>query len=293
MVRSGLFRAVVRGRRLRALVLLYHNVVPDDYPVRGEEALHLKLSDFQAQLDWISAEFRVLPLDRLDPMSNGEHPTLSITFDDAYRGALELAIPELLARNLPCTIFVAPGILGSSGVWWDVFSRHLHSPGDFGTFRDLALTRSSGVHDLVEKEATRLGLEPGSLGRFEGIASLEILRACADHPLVSLAAHSWSHPNLAACRSQRLAAELDRPGPWLRKHGLTMRPWIAYPYGLSSPSVREAAVRRGYVWGFAASGGWIRAGDPVDRLCLPRLSIPRGLSLNGFKLRLAGFRGRS
>ena len=107
----------------RPLILAYHNILPEGAPPSGDLSLHLPRSEFARQLDYLAESFEVVCLSRIVDESPGDRPRLAITFDDAYRGAVKLGIHELTERNLPATVFVAPGLLGSPGFWWDQYAR--------------------------------------------------------------------------------------------------------------------------------------------------------------------------
>jgi hypothetical protein len=88
-------------------------------------------------------------------------------------------------------------------------------------------------------------------------------------------------------RGDELRAELTKPLEWLRARMANVLPWIAYPYGLFDQAVETATAAAGYAGGLAISGGWV-AQAPKDFLALPRVNIPRGISVRGFSLRSAG-----
>jgi peptidoglycan/xylan/chitin deacetylase (PgdA/CDA1 family) len=102
-----------------------------------------------------------------------------------------------------------------------------------------------------------------------------------------LASHTWSHPNLAALEPAELTAELTRPLAWLRDGFPEPLAVLAYPYGRSSPQVEAAAAAAGYRAALRIDGGWLRSGRGRTH-ALPRLNVPSGLSLQGFRLRTAG-----
>ena len=267
----------------RSLILAYHNVVPDGEQGRGDRSLHLPFSAFRRQLDLLQTHCQVRPLRDLlaaEPFPGG--PLIAITFDDAYRGAVELALPELERRGLPSTLFVAPGLLGSRSLWWDEMAT-----GPEGLPHDLRL-------ELLERQAgrgdpIRVGRKaaPDQLPGSYGCASEEQVRAIGHLRQVTLGAHSWSHPNLARIDPDALATELSRPLDWLRSISVPTLPVLAYPYGLCSPAVEEAAAQAGYCAGFLVEGGWL-TGDCDRPLALPRFNVPAGLSEDGLWLRLAG-----
>jgi peptidoglycan/xylan/chitin deacetylase (PgdA/CDA1 family) len=288
LVRTGAARLLDWRRDRRALILLYHNVVPDGHVTRGESALHLPLSEFIKQIEWASREFQVVPLEQVFTDPANRPPRLVLTFDDAYRGAVHLGIPELIRRGLPSTLFVAPGLLGRKSTWWDRYSRVLSSKVGDRSFRDLALSECHGDEDKIDSLAAELNLGPQSAVDIEGIVDLEELRAKATSHLLTLGLHSWGHPNLEAAPAEVLTRELVHPQEWFLAQGIPFKPWLAYPYGRASDQVVELSVAHGYNLGFMASGGWIRGHRGTDPLKVPRLSVGSGLSLNGFKLRLSG-----
>ncbi len=110
-----------RRRRHQVLVLAYHNVVPDDEVGQGDLSLHLGFKQFVAQLDELERTHQVIALTDAFGVAAGR-PRAVLTFDDAYRGAVELALPELARRGLPATVFVATGLLGCGPPWWDRFA---------------------------------------------------------------------------------------------------------------------------------------------------------------------------
>src|SRR5262245_45050357 len=99
---SGLPLASRRLHRGRALVLLYHNVVPDGAKPSGELSLHLPFGQFCSQLDILARECDIVPLQDLlldDTKQNGR-VRVAITFDDAYASALSIGVPELVRRRM-------------------------------------------------------------------------------------------------------------------------------------------------------------------------------------------------
>lgn len=270
----------------RVLVLAYHNVVPDDIERAGDLANHLPLSTFVAQLDALRRTHDVVPLaDALQgPRPAGSRPQVAITFDDAYRGAIRYALPELVRRRLPATIFVAPAFLGGRSFWWDaVASRGGLDP----AFREHALTELRGQDAAVRSWAVATGHTPSALVDILCAASEDELRAAASLPGITLGSHSWSHPNLTRLGPEELTQELVQPLAWLRANATATLPCISYPYGMHNEEVRRAARAAGYEAALAISGGWL-APIPEDPFALPRVNVPPGLTLNGLVLRGAG-----
>jgi peptidoglycan/xylan/chitin deacetylase (PgdA/CDA1 family) len=273
----------------RDTILAFHNVVPDEASSGGDDALHLHRSRFHRYLDLLQEQYEVVSLARIvDEPVTGEvgRPRVAITFDDAYRGALILALPELAERGLPSTVFVPPGLLGMSSFWWDGVSAPDGGP-IRGSLRDEALQRFHGDGGQVVKWARKIGFGERETHPMARPASLPELDWAAELPGVTIGAHGWWHRNLASLSSEHLSGELTLPLTWLGQRYARTLPVIAYPYGLTSVPVQHAAAKAGYRAGFLCGGGRLSR-TSHDRMALPRVSVPAGLTSDGLRLRLTG-----
>jgi peptidoglycan/xylan/chitin deacetylase (PgdA/CDA1 family) len=289
LLRSGLPGISSRLRRTDILILAYHDVVPDGERIVGDSSLHLPRAVFAAQLDALLEMADVVPLDaalsgRATPSAR---PRVAITFDDAYRGAVTVGIEELARRSLPATVFVPPAFLDDGVFWWDALTP-AGMPGLSSEVRDDALLRMAGKGGAILAEH---GCSDTShVPAYARGASQNELRGAAEHEGITLASHSWSHPNLAALTPSELEDELARPLAWLREQFDEVLPYISYPYGHYSPAVERAAAAAGYSAALRIEGGWLRD-DDENRFAIPRLNVPSGLSNAGFRLRCSGLLG--
>ena len=288
LVRGGPAAIARAARRNHALVLAYHNVAPDGAEPCGERSLHLPFRDFVAQVELLARTCEVVPLDSLlDPPAPGRtRPRVALTFDDAYRGAATAGVDELARRGLPATFFVVPGLVGSRGFWWDRFADPATGALPRG-LRERALSELRGDGDVVAAWAAERGIAAHPLPAHVEAATEDELRRATASPGITLAPHSWSHRNLAALAPAELAREMEAPLHWLRARFDAAIPWLAYPYGLSSPAVERAAREAGYRGALRVEGGWL-AGHPRNPFLIPRFNVPAGISLHGFEARAAG-----
>jgi peptidoglycan/xylan/chitin deacetylase (PgdA/CDA1 family) len=275
-------------RRDRSLILAYHNVVPRGERAVGERALHLDQDEFGAQLDLLVETVSVISLGAVDEPAKPQRRTrVVVTLDDGYSGALTAGVQEVVRRGLPATVFVPPGCLGGPPFWWDALAEA------FGgelpdRVRSEALVRYGGdgasILEAFRHNATALPdhARPADVG---------LLEAAWRQSGISIASHSWSHPNLAAIPPERVVAELTHSLAWLTERCPDALPWLSYPYGLHNSQVRRHAAAAGYRGAVQVSGGWLSR-SPGDRYAIPRLNIPAGLSLDGFAIRIAGFLSR-
>ena len=278
---------IVRHRvRDKRLILAYHGIIPEGAIPAGERALFIAQRDFAAQLDALAALAQVVPLDRLDEVGDGR-PRVAITFDDAYRGAVQQGVHELAARGLPATIFVAPGRLNGHVFWWDSLANENLTLD--GKVRHYALHALAGSDERVRDWAVSARLPTSDmLPAYAQTATYTELRDALGIPGITVGSHTWSHANLASLSAADVAEEIERPLSWLRaEFGEKAVSWLAYPYGLDSEESRRALERVGYLGGLLISGGWHRAAD-TSPFARPRLGIPGNQSLNGFRARLLG-----
>ena len=289
-LRAVLAPARLRALRQRALILAYHNVVPDDWAGGGDRSLHLPLSDFIAQLDILQTTHDVVPLAALldSTSSSYKRPRAAITFDDAYRGAVTLGIPELARRQLPVTVFVTPGFLDDGAFWWDEMA--LPEGGLEPDVRAAGLETLGGDDRAVRAWAADRHAPIHPAPPMARASSIDEIEAATRSNLVTLGAHTWSHPNLTRTDDERLTRELADPLAWLQQRfGPSMVPFLAYPYGKFDGRVIRATVAAGYEAAFAIDGGWVPA-RIENRFAIPRVNIPAGISANGFALLSAGLR---
>lgn len=292
----GLHRIGVPGlarwwRRGRVLILAYHNVVPDGAEPTGERSLHLPQREFAAQLDLLVETHRIIPLSSLwEPREERDRPCAVLTFDDGYRGAMTAGVQELAARGVPGTFFVVPSFLGDHTFWWDA----LANPGDGtmpGDARVHALEILGGDEAAVRRWARDTGLPLHEMPAYARTATEDELRVAGTIPGIALESHTWSHRSLSRIGPADLAEELRRSREWVREHLGAVGDWCSCPYGDWSPGVAAAAAAAGYRGALRLDGGWVPEGVPAP-FGTPRLNIPAGMSVGGFRLRIDGVMAR-
>lgn len=101
-----------------AIILAYHRVtdIPSD-----PQLLAVKPSRFEEQMSRLKDEYEVIPLSNvLDRGHRSKKVRVAITFDDGYEDNLRFAEPILKKYDLPATIFVTAGVMGTNKeFWWD------------------------------------------------------------------------------------------------------------------------------------------------------------------------------
>lgn len=125
---------------------------------------------------------------------------------------------------------------------------------------------------------------PGAAGRLLDARGLRVL---AEHPLVDLGSHAWTHRDLRTLGDDELRRELVDSRDAVEQ--LTGEPCltVAYPYGLHDARVREAASDAGYLLAW----DWLQ-GRWHDRMAAPRLPAPTRGGAGVLLLKTMGVRRR-
>ena len=105
--------------RNSAVVVAFHRV---DDRLKGNP-ISCSVAEFKSFCDFFQRYFDVVSTtELLARIRSGADISgrLAITFDDGYLDNFENAAPELEARNLPATFFIASGLIGTNTQpWWD------------------------------------------------------------------------------------------------------------------------------------------------------------------------------
>jgi len=101
-----------------SIILCYHRIFE---PERDPHLLSVSLEHFQQHLQVIKQMAHPV---RLDQLHEKTRRGVVITFDDGYLDNLENALPLLREANLPATIYIATGYVGTDReFWWDDLER--------------------------------------------------------------------------------------------------------------------------------------------------------------------------
>lgn len=281
-------RAVVHPS---SAILAYHNIVPEGESPVGDLSLHTDQAVFGAQLDWLGEHCTVVTLQDLlaGEARQGQPPRVAITFDDAYQGTLTAGLDELRSRELPSTVFVPPGLLGREGFWWDLIS-HGTDQAD-ADLRMFALNQLHGQQDRILAFMKEQGRRMEALPEHARPAQAGSLHAAVGENgenKVVYGNHTWSHPNLAQISTGVARAEVERARDWLDGSGLPALDFLAYPYGI--PGAAGTQVSEGFRKAVLVEGGLceVRGRLRGHPHLVPRINVPRGVSIEGLALRIAG-----
>jgi peptidoglycan/xylan/chitin deacetylase (PgdA/CDA1 family) len=227
-----------------------------------------------------------------------QRPRVVVTCDDASADFLEFAYPVLAQRGVPATVFVPTGMMGGPrGYWWNrlyqlgvaAAERGVNLGGCFrlvgihsapgatadSLWRDLRFLEETDRDKALVRCAEQLGVGGDSSPRpmtWEQIAVLD------RSGLVTLGAHTVSHPPLGAVPEDRVRFELNESRDDLASYP-SFRNVFAYPYGdrdAVTPGVRRAIGKAGYEAAFTTVPKTVRAGNDLTalgRVCVDDMDL--------------------
>jgi peptidoglycan/xylan/chitin deacetylase (PgdA/CDA1 family) len=296
---AGLVRAAGHlvsrsGSNAALLVLIYHRVLARPDPLLPDEP---DAAAFAAQMDLIRQNFRIMALrEAIHRLSHGSLPrrTVCITFDDGYANNHDIALPILTERQIPATVFVAPGFLSGGRMFNDTIIEAIRRAPP-----ELDLTRERLGHHMLPDNGARVRAISSILPALKYLAPQERLsraaaiaeRVGADLPcnlmmtdeqvrrlsrsgVVDVGAHTMSHPILATLDDETARREICQSKARLEEITGTTVTSFAYPNGAPGRdyTARDVALAREAGFEFAVSTAWGAAAAEFDRHQVPRIA---------------------
>ncbi len=312
IIRAGL-RAIDLSRadiwaaplaRGAGVILMFHHVRPARYGGFAPNRLLEITPDFlDAVLTTVTqAGFDIIAQDALPQRLRepGRRPFAVLTFDDGYRDNAEHALPVLRAHGAPATFFVTTGFAeGTARLWWleleeairrldrVVFThdgREFDLPARDDAEKSIAF--ETAYWRLRGGEEAALLAVIGALAQEAGIDGPAMTRdlcmtwdeiaAVAVDPLITIGAHTLSHPMLAKHDDAMARAEIGDSGKFVADElGITVR-HFAYPVGdpgSAGPRDFALAQEAGYETAVTTRPGHVFPAHAGHLHALPRVSV--------------------
>lgn len=230
----------------------------------------------------------------------GPQRFLCLTFDDGYRDNLDYALPILARHRVPATVFVTPGFADRTApLWWvdleaaiaatDAVAVDLgrgevrlasRTPGEkAAAFRQIYTVLRAGPEEtlraVIAGLAARYGVDSAGIAA-DLCLDWEGVRQLAAHPLVTIGAHTLTHPMLAKHDVYTVCREMDESRRVIEGKIEQRVRHIAYPVGdPTSAGQREFDLARelGFHAGVTTRPGMLFPDHASHPTSLPRLSL--------------------
>lgn len=277
-------------------IVAYHDVTRAPF----SPAMHITADRLAEQLEFLVSErYRIIPLREFVERRRAGRSVrrcVALTFDDAYHGVLEFALPVLERFAAPATIFVATAFArGDQGgrYWWDrlgwVVSRsNGNLPASWKVsseqLRAQFITTNAGrLEDGAETALAALEQVVGAVP-VRSLTEAE-LHELARSGLIDFGCHTESHPALPLLSGDAQRREIRQSYTWLADRLPRVHEFLAYPYGLFDKSTVLAARDAGMEAAFSIEGR--AAGSRFDLYACPRIGMAEVNSLRSLRLHLS------
>jgi peptidoglycan/xylan/chitin deacetylase (PgdA/CDA1 family) len=269
-------------RSSRRLVVLGYHAVED--PDRFEEHL-----DFlRRRMRPVSLEEVVTALERGRTLP--ERAVL-VTFDDADRTVIEVAVPALRDRGMPAVGFVVAGLLDGDRPVWTAEVRELVSRGATAPALPRRGPRESARYLKALPEEDRARVIGGLRGSLDASISAPQLRT-VDLPAleeagVAVGNHSLTHPPLPTCAGGRVRQEIEEAHRTLEEACGHPPLAFAFPEGLPDPRADDVLREFGYRAAFLFDHR-LAAFPPPDPFRISRARIDSDVRLDRLRVVVSG-----
>lgn len=309
-----------RTMRKNALILMYHRVLPAiDHSVAPVQAgMYVTPDSLGLQLSYLKSKYTIVSLQdlvqRLQAGQDISHCCV-ITFDDGWQDNYQHAFPLICELNLPVTIFLATGFIGTEKWFWPeelAWSiSHICEVGKTTLLpatlldilncegikdRDVASYIDHTVEVVKQWDPVRREKLVGECcsyrqsvckGKSERLLlNWDEVREMNDSGLVSFGSHTVSHELLDQIHGDELHFQLTESIEHLQREAANPEKLLAYPNGNFSREVVNMLSESGYIGAVTTERGFVQNSSPL--FGLPRIAVHEDVShtLNLFKWRL-------
>jgi peptidoglycan/xylan/chitin deacetylase (PgdA/CDA1 family) len=286
---AGFYRHRLHANPYRGVaVLAYHGVRANDLPASAMhfENLHVTAARLASHCACLRAlGCALLSFDEWQRIARGDRPVperaVLVTFDDGYRNVLTCGVPVLERYAIPAVVFVCTGPVERGVRFW--FDAVASRSGEDEVERAKALDHRAWRELADRFEVAATAADP------HAPLTIDELRRLAAHPLVTIGAHTASHPILArapvAAQREEIAASRRTLERWIGSSVTA----FAYPNGrpaVDFTSQTVSVVREaGFTHAFTTAAGFADPG--VDPLEHPRFLMLDSVDASELAHRLA------
>lgn len=297
----------------KVLVLFYHKVsdIQHDW-----NSLAVSVKEFEEQMLYVKEHYQIIRAE--DDFGKEKGNIVVITFDDGYEDNLVNALPILEKYEIPATIFVTTGLVGSDRELWhdeivNLIFMGRYYPDFFITkstvcsfscstrtidervklyylLRNMLLRISNAERELILDDL-REWAGPGQNHRTtHRMLSLEQLRKLSNSNYITIGAHTINHPSLGLLEKEEQWKEIAESKKMLEEWINQKISLFSYPFGNQIAYTNETIAickTAGFTRAMTTKPGIIK-NNQYSEYEIPRVVVQTH-NLNQFKALLNGY----
>lgn len=205
----------------------------------------VSFKQFRQLIKNITRVASVLPADEfVEEVYKSKARITTISFDDAYASIFDQALPYLIERQMPLTVFVNPSTLKGNVLWRDnirlIYKYGLENEAKVYLKNELSVimnnlykdSKSPLINSGLIDEKIRMFCKKKKIEMPSGLyLSVTALKELSDYKEISIGNHSASHFMLSSLTSQQQEEEIIHAQEYLTNAGITPCKVFAAPFG--------------------------------------------------------------
>jgi peptidoglycan/xylan/chitin deacetylase (PgdA/CDA1 family) len=284
-----------------AACLLFHRISEgSNYELGPDVNCCITLQEFENLILALLENFSPISLEKLLSCMRENirlpNNAVILTFDDGYYDTWNSAFPILTKYKVPATVYITTGFVNNEIVNCEYQLSYWLKMQDEVNLEWEGKTYHWEFHNHEEREACYLAIK-GLIKPINPLKRMELLgrvmRDKAMHPtysdlfmnwdhvielghspLITIGAHTHSHPLLTSLNSQEMVAEIESSKNILEgKLGVSVV-HFSYPYGAVNEEIKNHLRISGFISGVTTLRGAI-SDYGVDVMAIPRIEISR------------------
>lgn len=289
----------------QAFILMYHRVIASlkKEQISVQSGMYVTRNSFQKQAEFLKQHFHVLPLTELvRRIENGRSISgcCALTFDDGWLDNSVYAYPVLQELNLPATIFLATGFVGTKRLFWpeevtfylgqaDVLERgrdntvlksfvdKIPKKGleEIRLDQSIVLLKAMSPAKREEVISTMRGLSVASLPD-RMLMNWDEVRRMQAGGLVDFGAHSHNHVILDQVPLEEVEKEILLSRQEMERQLSIVPDLFAYPNGNHTSEVQRLLKKHGFKAAVSTRKGWFDRN--VSSFEIPRIGMHEDVS---------------
>lgn len=305
MQHAGMFRLFNSFRKNAGMfVLMYHRILPSvhEEKIFVQPGMYVSSEVFRRQIAFLKTRYHVLSLIELvQRLGAGKSVAgcCAITFDDGWRDNYAHAYPVLKEFNVPATIFLATGFIGTNRLFWpeevglylqrlEVFGRdykhpilkslpHYRSENRVEQFNHVVMLLKDVAPQQREEFLADLRTQsPGDTPSEAMLMRWQEVKEMLDGGLVDFGAHSHNHVILDQVPFGQAEKEVMQSRQELERQ-LGIKPQLfAYPNGNFTGDLKGLVRKHGFMGAVTTRKGWV--GKTCNLFEIPRIGIHQDIS---------------